>query len=39
LQEELNHNRGDAVIGDKFSAAWYGVNKFSDLSPQEFAGN
>ena len=38
LQEELNRNRGDAVVGDAFSTAWYGVNKFSDLSPQEFSG-
>jgi len=38
LQEQLNRNRGDAIIGDHFSTAWYGVNKFSDMSPQEFNG-
>jgi len=39
LQEKLNRNRGAAGIGDEFSVAWYGVNKFSDMSSQEFVGN
>ena len=38
LQEELNSNRGNSPIGDQYATAWYGINKFSDLSPQEFSG-
>jgi cathepsin O len=36
IQRELNRYRGSAPVGDHHATAWYGVNKFSDLSPEEF---